>query len=95
MAKNGTVTFDQQIDSRPLPEASRFIDIYKSMPDSMTVVLETTPYFYVTLESCPDLLLTNWTGVASDTPTATPWTYTDFTSTSAVTQRFYRAFITP
>lgn len=95
LARNGAVTFDQQIGRLPLPEAPRFTNIYKTLPDSMTVVLDTTPYFLLTLEACPDLLLTNWAFIASDTPTETSWTNTDFTANSAVTQRFYRATLTP
>ncbi len=94
LAKNGTVTFDQQIGALPMPEAPRFTAIYREIGDSMTVVLRTTPYFLLTLEACPDLLLTNWTTIATDTPTESTWTNTDFTATSAVTQRFYRATLT-
>jgi hypothetical protein len=95
MAKNWTVTFYHQVGSLPMPEAPRFTHIYKTIPDSMTVVLRTTPYYLLTLQACPDLLLTNWTLIATDTPTTSPWTNTDFTATSAVTQRFYRALLTP
>lgn len=95
LARKGAVTFDQQIGSLPMPEAPRFTNIYKTLPDSMTVVLDTTPYFLLTLEACPDLLLTNWSFIASATPTSTPWTHTDTTATPDVTQRFYRAYLTP
>lgn len=95
LARNGAITFDQQIGVLPLPAPPRFTAICKTAPESMTVVLNTTPYFLLTLEACPDLLQTNWVFISSGTPTETSWTNTDFSATSAVTQRFYRAYITP
>ena len=62
---------------------------------SATVIVRTTPYFLLTLEACPDLLLTNWMVVATDTPISGLWTNTDYTATNAVSQRFYRARISP
>ena len=89
------ITFNGTSISLPTPEAPRFTHISRTATDSATVVLSTPPYFLVTLEACPDLLLTNWTTIVTDTPAASPWTNTDYAATAAVTQRFYRAFITP
>jgi hypothetical protein len=61
----------------------------------VTVVLSTTPYFLLTLQASPDLSLTNWTTIATDTPVTSPWMFTDTNATATVTQRFYRAFISP
>lgn len=95
LARTAAVTYNGQTGSLPQPEAPRFTDIFRTNSDSMTVVLVTTPYFLLTLQACPDLLLTNWTTIAIDTPSRSPWTNTDTTASAAVTQRFYRAFITP
>lgn len=89
------VTFSSLSGSLPTPEAPRFTHIFRATASAVTVVLTTTPYFLLTLEACPDLLLTNWSLIATDTPITSPWTNTDLTATATVTQRFYRAFITP
>ena len=94
LARNAAVTFDGQSISLPTPEAPRFTHISRTTADSVTVVLSTTPFFLLTLETSPDLLLTNWTTIATVTPVASPWTNTDDNATATVTQRFYRAFIT-
>jgi hypothetical protein len=93
LAFTESVTYNGQSNSLPMPEAPRFTHIYRETNEFMTVILDTTPYFLLTLEACPDLLTTNWTTIATDTPTASPWTNTDTTVTANVTQRFYRAFI--
>lgn len=95
LAIAAAVTFNGQRGSLPIPEAPRFISIVVSNSVSATVVLITTPHFLLTLETCPDLLLTNWMTLATDTPISNLWTNTDYTATASVTQRFYRAFITP
>jgi len=94
LARVAAVTFNGQRIGLPQPAAPRFTAIFRPATDAATVVLETTPYCPLTLKACPDLLLANWTRLVTATPTATPWTYTDLTATAAVTQRFYRAYIT-
>jgi len=94
LARVAAVTFNGQSIGLPQPAAPRFTAIFRPTTDAATVVLETTPYCPLTLKACPDLLLANWTRLVTATPTATPWTYTDLTETAAVTQRFYRAYIT-
>jgi hypothetical protein len=89
------VTFSSESGSLPTPEAPRFTHIFRTTATAVTIVLTTTPYFLLTLEACPDLLLNNWFLIATDTPISSPWTNTDLTATATVTQRFYRAFITP
>ena len=49
----------------------------------------------MTLQSSPNLSATNWTTIATNTPDTSPWTFTNGTGATTVTQRFYRAFITP
>jgi hypothetical protein len=93
LAFTAGVTFNGTGGSLPTPEAPRFTDISRTTPNSVTVVLSTTPYFLLTLQSIPDLSLTNWTTIATNIPATSPWTYTN-TGVSASTNRFYRAFIT-
>jgi Ice-binding-like len=93
LAQTGAVTFNGNGGSMPIPEAPRFTNISSTTNNSVTVVISTTPYFLLTLQSSPDLSLTNWTTIATNTPVTSPWTYTN-TAASASTNRFYRAFIT-
>jgi hypothetical protein len=94
LAFEAGVTFNGDSGILPLPLTPVFTHIFRTNSVSATVVLDTTPNFLVTLQACPDLLLTNWTTLVTDTPATTPWTYTDATAMATVTQRFYRAFIT-
>ena len=89
LAANGAVTYNASLGSLPTPEPPRFTCITRTNSLSATVVVRTTPYYRLTLEACPDLLLTNWTVVTTDTPVISAWTNTDDTAT--VSQRFYRA----
>jgi|SRR5665213_197166 len=93
LAQVGAVTFNGDGGSLPTPEAPVFTGISKTT-SSATVVLNTTPYFLVTLQTSPSLSLPNWTTIATNTPLTSPWTFTDDSATATVTQRFYRAFIT-
>ena len=88
------VTYNGTVGELPTPEAPIFTDISRTTTNSATVVLKTTPYFLLTLQTSPGLSPANWTTIATDTPVTSPWTFTDNTATATVTQRFYRAFIT-
>ena len=94
LASDGAVTFNGVRIGLPEPEAPRFTHIFRTNVNSATVVLSTTPYYLLTLKICSNLNLTNWATLVTDTPSATPWTYTDTTATADVTIRFYRAFLT-
>ena len=94
LAQTGAVTYNGAGGSLPIPEAPEFTYISTAAGNSATVVVSTTPYFLLTLETCPDLTRTNWTPMTSSTPTNNLWTFNDTTSPATVTQRFYRAFIT-
>ena len=94
LAFEAGVVFNGDGGGLPTPTAPVFTAIFRTNSVSATVVLQTTPYFLLTLQTCPDLLLANWMTVTNDTPSASPWTYTDTTATEVETQRFYRAFLT-
>jgi hypothetical protein len=95
LASTGAVTFNAASNSLPQPEAPRFTHIFATTNDAVTVILSTTPFLFLTLETCPDLLRTNWTTLTTDTPVSTPWTFTDETVINVLSQRFYRAFLSP
>jgi hypothetical protein len=94
LAFTAGVTFNGDVGELPTPEAPVFTSISRTTTNA-TVVLSTTPYFLLTLQTSPDLSPPNWTTIATNTPVTSPWTFTDDTATATVTQRFYRAFITP
>ena len=87
------ITYNGNGGSLPTPEAPIFTSISKT-PTNATVVLNTSPYFLVTLQTSPSLSPTNWTMIATNTPATNIWTFTDTNAMTTVTQRFYRAFIT-
>jgi hypothetical protein len=93
LAQNGAVTFNGDGGSLSIPAAPIFTGIARTTTNA-TVVLNTSPYFLVTLQSSPSLSPPSWTMIATNTPVTSPWTFTDTNATPTVTQRFYRAFIT-
>jgi hypothetical protein len=93
LAQNGAVTFNGDDGTLPTPAAPIFTGISRTHTNS-TVVLNTSPYFLVTLQSSPNLSPTNWTMIATNTPTTNSWNFTDTNAMTTVPQRFYRAFIT-
>jgi hypothetical protein len=56
---------------------------------SATFVITNTPGLVLTLQTSTNLV--DWTTLAAPTPTVSPYSYTDSTSSHA-TMRFYRAF---
>ena len=94
LAQVGAVTFNGDGGSLPTLAAPIFTYISRTTPSSATVVLNTAPYFLLTLQTSPDLSLPNWTTIATDTPVTNVWTFTDNTATANVPRRFYRAFLT-
>ena len=94
LAITGQVAFSGDGGSLPEPEVPRFIDITHLPPNSASVILDTTPYFLLTLQTSPAMAPTNWTTLAEEMPAATPWSFTNDSLGSGVTTRFYRAFLT-
>jgi hypothetical protein len=94
LAQVGAVTFNGDGGALPTPAAPIFTGISRTTTSSATVVLNTAPYFLLTLQTSPGLSLPNWTTIATNTPATNIWKFTDTTATATVTQRFYRAFIT-
>ena len=95
LAFTAGVTFNGDVGELPTPKAPVFTSISRTATNSVTVVLSTTPFFLVTLQSSPGLFPPNWTTIVTDTPVTSPWTFTDTNVMATVTQRFYQAFITP
>lgn len=93
LAFSAGVTFNGTGGALPPPKASFFANI-SATSTNCTLVVHTTPYFLLTLQTCPDLLLADWTPISSVTPTNNYWTFIDDNAPSITTQRFYRTFIT-
>jgi hypothetical protein len=93
LAQNAAVTFNGDGGSLSIPAAPVLTGFSRTRTNA-TFVLNTSPYFFVTLQSSPDLSLTNWTMIATNYPTTNLWTFTDTNATATATQRYYRAFIT-
>lgn len=93
LAQVGAVTYNGSGGSLPAPEAPIFTSISRTTTNA-TVVLTTSPYFLLTLQTSPDISLPNWTTIATNNPATNILNFTDNTATATVTHRFYRAFIT-
>ena len=93
LAFTAGVTYNGVGGSIPTPAAPVFAGISTTRSNA-TVILNTSPYFLVTLQSSPDLFPANWTMIATNTPATNIWTFTDTNAMTTAPQRFYRAFIT-
>ena len=91
MAQNGAVTFNGSGGTLPAPAAPIFTRISLTRTNTAILVLQSSPYFPLTLQTSLDLL--NWTTVATNTPVINTCSFTNIAPVSA-TRRFYRAFIT-
>ena len=95
LAFTAGVTFNGSVGDLPTPNVPVFTDISRKTPNSVTIVLSTPPLVLATLQFSPGLSPANWTTIATNAPVTSPWTFTNTNVMATVTQRFYRAFITP
>ena len=72
-----------------------FTSITRATDGSVTLVVRTTPFILLTLQTSTTLLPGRWKTIASDTPVSSPWTYIHHAKLATGPKRFYRAFITP
>ncbi len=95
LAFSAGVTFNGTVGTLPPPATPYFTAISRTVPGEVTVTLETTPYFPLTLETSLDMSAGSWEPVITVTPTTTPWTYKHPAAGATGPKRFYRAFLTP
>ena len=95
LAFSAGVTFNGMVGTLPPPATPYFTAISRTNAGEVTVTLETTPYFPLTLETSLDMSPNSWQPVHTVTPTATPWTYKHPATKATGAKRFYRAFLTP
>jgi type VI secretion system secreted protein VgrG len=93
LAQVGAVTFNGDGGSLSAPAGPIFTGISTTATNS-TVVLNTAPYFLVTLQTSPSLSPPDWTAIATNMSTNNIWTFTDTNAMSSAPQRYYQAFIT-
>ncbi len=95
LAFSAGVTFNGTVGTLPPPETPYFTAISRTGTGPVTLTLETTPYFPLTLETSVDMSPGSWQPFHTETPTATPWTYQHPAAEATGPKRFYRAFLTP
>ncbi len=95
LAFTAGVTFNGTVGVLPTPETPRFTAISRTTAGAVTLTVATTPYFPLTVETSEDMTSGSWHEVVTETPTTTPWTYTQPALDATGPKRFYRAFITP
>ncbi len=92
LASTAGVTYNGTGGSLPVPEQPRFTSITRNSRNSVTLVVHTTAYRSLVLETTTDLSLAGvWTTIATATPTTDTWTYTDAVRGGLGPRRFYRA----
>ncbi len=91
LAQSGAVTYNGSQGNLPLPAPPIFTSITNvttNSTTSSTMVLSTTAYLPLTLQSSSNLL--TWTPIVTNTPATNVWIYTNTVSTNA-SQQYYRA----
>lgn len=95
LAFTAGVTFNGTVGILPDPATPHFTAISRNSAGAVTLTVATTPYFPLTLETSEDMSAGSWEEVITETPTTTPWTYTQPAQDATGPKRFYRAFLTP
>ena len=93
LAFSAGVTFNGNSGVLPEPKAPVITRITQEKDRSIFLVISSTPYFQVTLQSTPTLSPALWTTLATATPSTSPWPVTDSNATAIAPSRFYRAVI--
>ena len=91
LAQTAAVTLESTTITIPnlQPAPPIFGPISRASDGTVTLVINNTPNFALTLQTSTNLM--DWTTLATPTPTASPYTNIDSMSSPA-TMRFYRAF---
>ena len=94
LAFSAGVTFNGTVGTLPTPETPHFTEITRSSAGALTIRLETTPYFPLTLQTSTSMDPDSWSTVTTTTPTSIIWSYTHPANLATGPKRFYRAFLT-
>ena len=93
LAFSAGVTYNGTGGSLPVPEAPVFTDVSRTGEGAVTVVLHTSPYFLLTLQTSTSMEPGQWTTIATDTPQLDSWSFTHPALNATGPRRFYRAFL--
>jgi hypothetical protein len=77
LAFSAGVTFNANGGNIPMPAAPNFTNVFVTATNSVTLVLNTTPYFLATLQASTNLSAPNWMLVATNNPVTNLWTFTE------------------
>jgi hypothetical protein len=94
LAFSAGVTFNGAAGGRPMPHAPKFTHISRTTEGAVTLVVETTPGYLLTLQTSTDLTPACWTTIATATPVNDLWTFIHSPALATGPMRFYRAFLT-
>lgn len=96
LASSAGVTFNGDVGGNQITlEPPVFTSISRTSAGAVTLVLSTSPFYLLTLQTSTTLLPGSWRTIASDTPVSSPWTYVHSATLATGPKRFYRAFVTP
>ncbi|MDB6135198.1 MAG: hypothetical protein JWM59_3441 [Verrucomicrobiales bacterium] len=93
LAFTAGVTYNGTGGSLPVPESPVFTDISRTPAGAVTLVLKTSPYFLLTLQTSTRMAPGQWSTVVKATPQVNSWTYTHPATNATGPERFYRAFL--
>jgi hypothetical protein len=93
LAFTAGVTFNGSSGTLPSLEAPYFTSITRTPAGEVTLVVNTTPYQLLTLQTSTTLIPGSWKTIASDTPVSSAWTYRHHATLATGPKRFYRAFL--
>ena len=93
LAFTAGVTFNGSSGTVPLLDKPFFTSITRSAAGTVTLVVNTTPYRLLTLQTSTTLLPGSWKTIASDTPVTPLWTYIHQSRLATGPKRFYRAYL--
>ena len=96
LASVAGVTFNGDVSGSQITATPPVVtSINRATNGTVTLVLRTTPFMLLTLQTSTTLLPGSWKTFASDTPISSPWTYQHHATLATGPKRFYRAFLTP
>jgi Ice-binding-like len=94
LAFTAGVTYNGNGGTLPVPEQPKFTEISRDQAGAISLVVRTTPYCPLVLETTTDLLLpASWTTIATDIPQTDTWGFIHDAAGATGPRRFYRAKI--
>ena len=96
LAFTAGVTFNGNVGGDfSIPDPPVFTSISRAESGAVTLVLDTTPDFRLTLQTSTDLSPSSWVTITTATQVTGSWTFIHDSTLATGPRRFYRAFLTP